>query len=355
MSSNAIVLANGVLSNIHGKVAHGLIRRGGRFRVVAVVDPDSAGRDAGDVMDGVPRGIPVTTGLSEAIAACAEKPECCVVGVAGHGGRINDEVRALIIEAAQAGLSIVSGLHDYVSDIPQVVAATQKSGASITDIRKPKPKRELRFWNGDIYSVRTPRIAVLGTDCALGKRTTSRLVTDALNADGVKTEMIYTGQTGWMQGGRYGFVLDSVYNDYVSGELEQAVVSCEREVNPDLMILEGQSSLRNPSGPCGAELLVSAGARGVILQHAPGRTFFEGYEELEPRIPPLEEEIELIRLYGARTLALTLHGESLTPDEFADTRDRLETEFDIPVVRPLEDGVNGLIPAIRTFIEEERR
>jgi uncharacterized NAD-dependent epimerase/dehydratase family protein len=191
-------------------------------------------------------------------------------------------------------------------------------------------------------------------DCAIGKRTTTRLLVEALAAAGVKAEMIYTGQTGWMQGARYGFVLDAVVNDYVSGELEHAVVTCDREARPEVMLIEGQSSLRNPSGPCGSELLVSAAARGVILQHAPGRTHFEGYDELGLEIPTVEEEIRLISFYGSRTLAVALHADGLAPAELEGHQRRLRAELGLPVVRPLAEGVGELVPVVQKFINEER-
>ena len=72
-----------------------------------------------------------------------------------------------------------------------------------------------------------------------------------------------------------------------------ALLDWLREAEPDVMVLEGQSSLRNPSGPCGAEFLLSGAARGVVLQHAVGREFYEGYEAEGYVIPPIEEEIEL--------------------------------------------------------------
>ena len=75
----------------------------------------------------------------------------------------------------------------------------------------------------------------MGTDCAVGKRTTSRFIMEACQAEGWKTEMIYTGQTGWMQGSSYGIIFDSLPNDFVSGELEHAILSCVSEANPDLM------------------------------------------------------------------------------------------------------------------------
>ncbi len=277
MKDTAVVLANGCYRTQNAKTAHGLVRSSSRFQIVAVVDPACAGQDAGEVLDGVHRDIPIVGSLDDALACSPERPTHCVVGMATAGGRFDDEIRDLLLQAAHARMFIVNGLHDYVCNIPEIVAAVREHGTTIIDLRKPPPKDELHFWTGEIFNVRAPRVAVLGVDCAIGKRTTTRLLVDALNAADINAEMIYTGQTGWLQGARYGFVLDSIVNDYVSGELEHAIVSCDREVQPDVMILEGQSSLRNPSGPCGAEFLLSGAARGVILQHAPGREFFEGY------------------------------------------------------------------------------
>ena len=96
---------------------------------------------------------------------------------------------------------------------------------------------------------------------------------------------IFTGQTGWMQGAPFGFILDSMPNDFVSGELEHAIVSCWESARPELILLEGQSALRNPSGPCGSEFLLSGRAKGVILQHAPGADVLRGPRGARPADP----------------------------------------------------------------------
>lgn len=353
MKRTAIVLANGRYLTPNGKTAHGLVRGSDRFEVRAVVDPELAGQDAGVALDGVHRGIPIAASIDDALALSGGVPDFCVIGIATHGGRITPELHSLIIEAIDRGMSIANGLHYAVSDDEAIASLAKVKGVELIDLRKPKPKNQLHFWEGDIAAVRTPRIAVLGTDCALGKRTTTRMLVEALNAAGLRAEMIYTGQTGWMQGARYGFVLDSVVNDYVSGELEHAIVSCDREVNPDVMILEGQSALRNPSGPCGAEFILSGGAKGVILQHGAGREFFEGYEDLGYRIPPLASEIELIAHYGAKVLAVTLNGKNATPKELERYQHQYQAELGIPVVRVLEEGVNSLVPVVRRYIESD--
>jgi uncharacterized NAD-dependent epimerase/dehydratase family protein len=252
-------------------------------------------------------------------------------------------------------MSVVNGLHEFVSDDPDLAGAAASKGLRIVDVRKTAKRTELHFWSGDIREVEAPRIAVLGTDCALGKRTTARFLMESCRRAGLRTELIYTGQTGWMQGEPYGFILDTIPNDFVSGELEHAVLSCWREARPDLILYEGQSALRNPSGPCGSELLLSGGATGVILQHAPARVFYEGLEELGYRIPPLADEIDLIATYGARTLAVTLNGEHRTPEALREDRERYAKELGIPVLLPLEEGVEALVPLVREFVGRETR
>jgi uncharacterized NAD-dependent epimerase/dehydratase family protein len=348
MDGIAVVLAPGAFRTDGAKTAHGLVRGSERFDVVGVVDADAAGQDAGVVLDGRARGIPIFASLTEAIAGARRRPDTCIVGVATPGGTLPPALRAFLLEALRAGLHVVNGLHQLAGDDPELAAVAARAGVRIVDVRRAKPRSELHFWTGEIASVRAPRIAVLGTDCAIGKRTTARLLVEACRAEGLKAEMIYTGQTGWMQGSRYGFVLDAVINDFVSGELEHAVVSCDRAESPDLIVIEGQSSLRNPSGPCGAELLVSAQARHVILQHAPGRACFRGRERW--RLPPIDEEVALIRLYGSEVIAVTLNGENISGGALVEAQQELASRLGLPVVRPLEEGGQALLPAVRRLL-----
>lgn len=352
----AIVLTNGALRTQYAKTAHGLIRGSERFEVLAVVDPVHAGADAGAVLDGVPREIPVRGSIAGALEQLAAVPDYCIVGVATHGGTLTDDLRALLREALGAGMSIVNGLHDFCADDPELAALADARGLRLVDVRRPPPAAKLHFWSGDVMHVTTPILAVLGTDCAVGKRTTTKLLVDCCRRVGVHAEMIFTGQTGWMQGARHGFVLDATPNDFVSGELEHAIVRCAEEVAPDLIVIEGQSSLRNPSGPCGAELIVSGRARGVILQHAPGRTHFLGHEQPGCELPTVEQEIALARTYGADTIAVTLNGEGIDALALREAQAELSRRLRVvPVVRPLEEGIETLLPAVLAFVEANRR
>ena len=355
MPETAAVLTLDRFQTSDAKTAHGLVRGPSRFELLAVLDAACAGRDAGEVLDGRARGIPVLPDLA-ALLATGARPDWCVVGVATSGGVLPPELRAPLAAALRAGIGVVNGLHEVLAEDPELAALATASGARIIDLRRPKRRSELHFWTGAVQRVRAPRIALLGTDCALGKRTTSQLLVAALRARGLRAEMIYTGQTGWLQGARFGFVLDATPNDFVSGELEHAIVAADEALRPDVLVLEGQSALRNPSGPCGAELLLSGGARGVILQHAPARECFEDQEHLGHRIPSLASEVELIRMYGAEVLAVTLNHEHLdSAAERAAARARVESETGRRAYFPLLEPLDPLVDRVLQHIAEERR
>lgn len=352
-TETALLLTAGILAESNAKTAHGLIRGPSRFRLLGVIDDRHAGRDAGEVLDGRERGLPCFASLDAALGALAAPPDWLIVGVAFHGGRMPNEMRRLVLDGVRRGIGVVNGLHQLLADDPEIAAAAAASGARLHDIRRPPKFAELRFWTGEALTLAVPRVAVLGTDCALGKRTTATFLLAGLRRRGIATELVTTGQTGWLQGHRFGFVLDATPNDFVSGELERAVVACAREAAPELILLEGQSALRNPSGPCGAELLLSAGAAGVVLQHAPGRLHFDGCEELGIRIPPVEDEVALIERYGVRVLGLALHGENLSADALAAHAARLEDGLGLPVSRPLIDRGEPLLDALAALASPE--
>ncbi len=349
---NAIVITAGYLDSSNGKTAHGLIRGTDRFNIVAVVDHKHAGKDAGEVLDGKKRNIPVYATIVDFVREGKAKAEYCILGVATKGGVIPDSLRVMLREALENNFHLVNGLHDYVSDHPDLAELARSKGLQLIDVRKPKKFKDLHFWSGKIASVHCPKIAVLGTDCALGKRTTTRFLTEAMRKAGYKAEMIYTGQTGWMQGAKYGFIFDSTLNDFISGEMEHAIVQCWEEVKPDIIFIEGQSSLRNPSGPAGAEWIVSAAANGVVLQHNPARKQYKDMEFYPAYLPDPKDEIELIRIYGAPTVALMINTMKMSVQDARDYAARYQQSLGIPAILPLEDGVDALIPIFKDMIDK---
>ncbi len=365
MKDSAIILTSGMFNSRNAKTAFGLVRHSEKYRIIAVIDKNFYGQDAGHIVTGKNLKIPIHSSIKvflreqhSKLNISAEKFAqglYAIIGVATQGGVIPKDLRQEILDALSLGMHIVNGLHHYLSDDKELIQKAKKFQAKLIDIRKPKQAKENLFWTGEIRNVRAPRIAMFGNDCAIGKRTSCIWLRNACREAGIRTEMIYTGQTGKLQGGKYGFILDSTLNDFVSGELESAIICCDQKENPDLILLEGQSSLRNPSGPCGSEYLCSAMAKGVIIQCAPKQKYFLADDERKLwLIPPIEEEIELIRLYGSKTLAVTLNSENLTKTELHSEQKSLENRLGIPVISPKEDGMERLLPVVMKFIDEQK-
>jgi uncharacterized NAD-dependent epimerase/dehydratase family protein len=346
----AIILTGGLLHTSDAKTAHGLIRKSNRYQIVGLVDAVNAGKDAGELLDGKYRNMPVFENIVDAMHL---KPTHCIVGVATTGGifplSMLDEIKVAIVN----GLSIVNGLHDYLSERPEVAALALKHHVQLIDIRKPKLRQDLHFWTGRIRKLKTAVVAILGTDCSLGKRTTTQFILEESARHNINAQMVYTGQTGWLQGGNYGFIFDSTLNDFVGGELEHAVLSCAEETQADVILIEGQAALRNPSGPCGSELLISGNARYVVLVHAPKRTYYE-HEEAWGKIPGIASEIALIELYGSRVIAIAINTEDCLEEEAKEFKRLYEEQFNLPVLLPLQKGCEPLIPILKKIVDEHK-
>ena len=348
----AIVFTHNLLAENFAKTCHGLLRGTERFEILSVIDAAHEGKDAGTILNGSPLGIPVHSSIAQFFKHSNESPEFCIVGVAFPGGVLPEDCRKELLAAMDHGLSIICGLHHYLSEDPEFQSSAKNNKVKLIDIRKPRPVPELHFWTGEILRITVPVIAILGSDCAVGKRTTARFIMEVCRNRGIKTEMIYTGQTGWMQGYSHGFIFDATPNDFVSGEVERVILECVDVSKPDLILLEGQSSLRNPSGPCGSEFLLSGNAKGAVLVHPPGRKYFVDMEELGLQIPEIEDEIELIQNYGSKVIGVGLNEEGCDMGQLRSVQRTISKKMNIPVVLPLTDGVNKIVDGIQTFMNQ---
>ena len=352
MDGNAVVYCEGSFSSTYGKTAHGLVRRTNRYRVTSVSDSTCAIQDAGELLDGQPNGVPIVENLDQAYQASTEVGTPAthfVIGLAPHGGRLDTKTRQAVLEAAASGLNIDSGLHDFLSDDPEIVGLAFEHGIMLRDIRKTPPRRELHAFTGKIEEVSCLKVAILGTDSAIGKRTTAWLLLDALKASEYRVELIGTGQTAWMQGARYGILLDSLINDFVAGEIEHALWNAWREQQPDVLIIEGQGSLLNPAYPGGFEILAAGRPEAIVLQHAPSRAEYDGF----PGYPlhPLTKQIEALELISGRpVVAVTLNHENLTRAQIPEISRTIQTETGLPACDPIFDGLDVVLQALTPFL-----
>jgi uncharacterized NAD-dependent epimerase/dehydratase family protein len=353
---NAIVWCDGAFDTPNGKTAHGLVRRTARYRVLAVIDAHLAGRDAGELLDRKAKGLPVVRDLDEALAAAqaAGTPAThLVIGLAPDGGRLPPNGRRDVLAALQRGLHVDSGLHDFLSEDAEIASAAARRGLRLRDVRKPPGRDVLHFFSGRIAEVQSLVIALLGTDSAVGKRTTAWVLVDALEAAGFPSRLVGTGQTAWMQGVRHGIVLDSLVNDFVAGEIEHAVLSAWEDGHPRAIVLEGQGSLMNPAYPGGFELLAAGRARCVVMQHAPARREYDGFPGFA--MDPLEKQIAAVELISrAKVVAVTVNHEAMALSEVPAACADIERRTGLPACDVLLEGAGKLVQALRPWLEGQR-
>jgi uncharacterized NAD-dependent epimerase/dehydratase family protein len=328
-TATAIVYCEANFGAIDGKTANGLVRHSERYEILSVIDSEKAGLDTGMVLDGKPNAIPICRDLAESLDKAVTVPDYFIFGMAPSSGMLSLHERGLVLEAMSHGMNIVNGLHEFLGD----------------DVRKPADKKDLHMFTGDIAQVTCPVIAVLGTDCAIGKRTTATILSQALNDRGVKTVMIGTGQTGLIQGTRYGVALDAIPSQFCAGELEAMVIKAFRVESPEVILIEGQGALSHPAFSTSSFILRGACPDGVVLQHAPGRKARCDFPEMVMPVPATE--INLIETFSRTTvIGVTINHENMSDAEVSSAILRYENELGIPTTDALSRAPERLVDMV---------
>ncbi|WP_083464379.1 DUF1611 domain-containing protein [Phaeobacter sp. 11ANDIMAR09] len=341
-TKTAIVYCEGNFAEVDGKTANGLVRHSETYEVLAVIDSKYEGQDSGQILDGVANQIPVLGNLHQVKECQKTLPQTLIYGMAPSSGTLSKDDRKVILDAISLGMNIVIGLHEYLSDDFEIANAASANNVTIRDIRKPKASKDLRLFDGTVASVPALRIALLGTDCAIGKRTTATLLTKALNDIGIRTVLIGTGQTGLMQGARYGVAMDAVPPQYCCGELEGAIIAASESENPKVIIVEGQGALSHPAFCTSAFILRGSQPDAVILQHAPKRVHRCDFPDLP--MPSPESEIQLIEAFSdTKVIGLTINHEGMSEIELGACIAAYSRSLDLPVTDPLSRPVSQLL------------
>ncbi len=281
-------------------------------------------------------GATVTTGLPflTPAQAHARGARALVIGVANSGGVILDGWLPSLVEAIEAGLDVVSGMHARLGDVPALQAAAERHGRRLIDVRRPP--RGIPIASGRRRSGR--RLLTVGTDCALGKKYTALSLTRAFAARGVDADFRASGQTGILIAGG-GMPIDAVVADFAAGAAEL--------LSPDAApehwdVIEGQGSLLHPAY-AGVSLALLHGSQPdvVVVCHEPGRERILGHPDYT--LPSIEETIELTLRLGRRTNpAIRCAGVSLNTARLdAAAAERLLAEEGARLALPVADPIRG--------------
>jgi uncharacterized NAD-dependent epimerase/dehydratase family protein len=344
-SNTAVVYCEANFGAMDGKTANGLVRHSEKYEILSVIDSTKAGHDAGAVLDDAPNGIPICADLADAVSLAGRVPEFFILGMAPLSGMLSALERSVVLDAMGRGMHVVNGLHEFLNDDPEFAAAKAAHNVTILDVRRPRAKKDLRMFDGSIATVTCPRIAVLGTDGAIGKRTTATILTRALNERGIKAVMVGTGQTGLIQGARYGVALDAIPCQFCSGEMEGAVVEAFDGEHPDVIVIEGQGALSHPAYLTSSFILRGSRPDAVILQHAPARRRLGDFPDMPTPTPA--SEIHLIQTFAAtKVIGLTINHENMTDAEVSAAIILYEFELSIPASDALTRSAERLVEMV---------
>ena len=347
----ALVYSENEFGKIDGKVANGLARHSEKYEILGVIDSSKAGLDAGEYLDGIKNGIQVYSTIDDAIENLNYIPEYFIYGIAPLASFLDKKQREIIFAAMKKGMNIVNGLPEFFTEDEEFMQKAREYNVRINDIRKPPKRKDLHIFSGRINEVKTPVITVLGTDCAVGKRTTAVNLVDALKEVGLNAVFIATGQTGLIQGSKYGAALDVLTSGFATGEVENAIINaCEIE-NPDIIVVEGQGALSHPAFTSSSAIIRGAMPDAIILQHPPKRINHCDYPNIP--MPTLESEIELLEVFSkSKVIAITLNHEDMSDDEVKNTIVEYEYKYELPTTDVLKHGSDKIVQTLFELFPE---
>jgi len=340
-----LILAEGRSADPHyGKTARGVIR----YRpqdVVAILDSERA---EGATQDG----YPLVRSVEEAVRY---EPTTALVGVATQGGRFPPHWRELLKDAIRAGLDLENGLHEFVSDDPELAELGREHGVELRDLRKPPPG--LNVPTGANLTHGAATVLTVGSDCAIGKMTVSLELDREARRRGLRSEFVPTGQTGIAIAG-WGISVDAVISDFIAGAAERLVLE-GADRGGELLLVEGQGSLLHPfySGVT-LGLIHGSAPHAYVLCHEAGRTEMEDSTGYHP-IPPLAELVELherisLKARPARVVAVAVNTRFVEDEHAArEAVAAAEAETGLPADDPVRFGPARLLDAVLEGVKVE--
>lgn len=287
--TSAIVYAEGSLQTSEGKTTHRLIRHSDLFEVRGIIDSQFTNKFISE-LNGYPleNDIPIFETLNSALAE--KTPDVFIIGTAPLGGGLSEELLASVESALAHGLDVLSGLHDHLTDNESLVDLAKRHNCQLIDLRKAPPEQYLAEADGRPDDLSCTVVTVLGTDCVVGKGTTTYQLYQAAISEGYDAAFVATGQTGILTGSSYGIPTDKIPLEYAVGAVEDVVHAAA--IAHDIVIVEGQAALSHPRF-VGDDILKGSQPDYVVLADDPSR---DSYIYFDAPIAGVNREIEMVEM-----------------------------------------------------------
>jgi len=283
----------------------------------------------------LPSGLSVGLPRMDPRTAKAAGAKSLVIGVANPGGVIPPSWIPALVEALEAGLDLVGGMHAKLNDIPELKAAATDVNRRLIDVRTPPPG--IPVANGKKRTGK--RLLTVGTDCALGKKYTALALARAFVARGLSADFRATGQTGIMIAGS-GMPMDAVISDFEAGAAEMLSPAADPR---HWDVIEGQGSLFHPAY-AGVSLGLLHGSQPdvFVVCHEPGRTHVLGHPTFA--LPTIEDTIDMTIRLGRRTnpaircAGVSLNTSGLAASEADALLEAHSKRLGLPTADPIRGG-----------------
>lgn len=330
--NKVIIYAQDAFGGESAKTAIGFIRYG-LCETVAVIDRKLSGKTVGEVLQNS-SSIPIFESIEK---AKNHRPDADVllIGIATVGGQFPIEWLPEMQKAMKCKLNIVNGLHDFLSDIPEINEVAYKEKVFVWDVRKITTKFPIA--NTLLLDYPIQIVLTVGTDGAIGKMTVALELTKAAKLINKAAKFIATGQTGMMISGE-GVPIDAIKGDFMAGAIEQEVVKAAKE-NVEIAFVEGQGSILHP-GWSGVTLALLHGClpHKLILCHKFDRKYLRNtrvkIESLNNFIK-IYEDISL-PLRKTKVVGIGLNTFGLNENEAMNEIKQIEDETGLPVDDPVK-------------------
>ena len=196
------------------------------------------------------------------------------------------------------------------------------------------------------YTPKAPVIFVGGTSQECGKRTTTKQLGKACMKRNLNPAIISTDEMGLEEPTDFNFRAGSLSAMDVPAAVLSSIKYVEETKQPDIIFIEGQSSLTEDGNPhprgLSAAILIGCAPDAVIVGHRPNHPY------REPR--GIAEEIRAIEaVEPTKVVGLSINLRNADSDM---TLGSFESEFGLPAEDVYNNGADKLLDAIFRYLEE---
>ena len=294
--------------------------------------------------------------ISNSLEACLEENDAKSIVIMLPIGAEGTALK-YAVQAIDAGLNVVTSFRSLsIEDNPSLAKFAESKNVILKEI-SPRldvvekfagvaPEKSCEVLPKISYTPKAHVVFVGGTSQECGKRTTSKQLGIAATERGLTSAIISTDEMGLEEPTDFNFRAGSLSAMDVPAAILSAIKYVEEKKNPDIIFIEGQSSLTEKGNPhprgLSAAILIGAAPDAVIVGHRPNHPYREprGIEEEIKAI----ESIEPTKVVG---ISINLKNAELDMDV-----DFFESKYDLPVEDVYNNGASKLLDAILDYLEE---